>query len=301
MNDGEEKKAPAVTETSEAQIASHWKEEDTYRPPVTFVTQANMADPEVNERFAEKNFPKCYEEYAELLTWYERWHTVLDTEDPPFWKWFVGGKINASYNCVDRHLAKYKNKAALIFVPEPEDEDPTAITYQELYARVNEFAALLRDFAGLKTGDRVTIHMPMVAELPITMLACARLGIIHSVVFGGFSGEACGLRAADSGSRVLIYMDGYYRSGKMIDHKASAEIAVAIAEKEGQKIDKVLVWKRYPEKYTSATPMVAGRDFFVDEVLKDYHRARVEPVPLDAEHPLFLMYTSGTTGKPKGC
>ncbi|MBK9090778.1 MAG: acetate--CoA ligase [Holophagales bacterium] len=301
MSDGDDKKAPAVTETSEAQIASHWKEEDYYRPPVTFVTQANMADPQIDERFAEKNFPKCYEEYAELLTWYERWHTVLDTQEPPFWKWFVGGKINASYNCVDRHLAKYKNKAALIFVPEPEDEDPTAITYQELYARVNEFAALLRDFAGLKTGDRVTIHMPMVAELPITMLACARLGIIHSVVFGGFSGEACGLRAADSGSSVLIYMDGYYRSGKMIDHKASAEIAVATAEKEGQKIDKVLVWKRYPEKYTSATPMVAGRDFFVDEVLKDYRRARVAPVPLDAEHPLFLMYTSGTTGKPKGC
>jgi acetyl-CoA synthetase len=100
--------------------------------------------------------------------------------------------------------------------------------------------------------------MPMVAELPITMLACARIGAIHSVVFGGFSGEACGMRAADSGSSVLIYMDGYYRSGKMIDHKASAEIAVAVAEKEGQKIDKVLVWKRYPEKYTSATPMVAG-------------------------------------------
>ena len=190
----ESKKAPAVTETSEAQIAAHWKEEDYYRPPVTFVAQANLADPDINERFAEKNFPKCYEEYAELLTWYERWHTVLDTEDPPFWKWFVGGKINASYNCVDRHLAKYKNKAAIIFVPEPEDEDPTALTYQELYARVNEFAALLRDFAGLKTGDRVTIHMPMVAELPITMLACARLGVIHSVVFGGFSGHACGQR-----------------------------------------------------------------------------------------------------------
>ena len=290
-----------TAETSEAQIAVHWKEEEYYHPPAKFVAQANLTDPAVNERFSERNFPECFEEYANMLDWYERWHTVLDTNDPPFWKWFAGGKLNASYNCVDRHLERYKNKAALISVPEPEEEEPVNITYQELYVRVNELAALLRDFAGLKAGDRVTIHMPMVAELPITMLACARLGIIHSVVFGGFSGEACGLRAADSGSRVLIYMDGYYRSGKMIDHKASAEIAVATAEKEGQKIDKVLVWKRYPDKYCSSVPMVGGRDFFVDDVLRNFRRSRVEPVPVDAEAPLFLMYTSGTTGKPKGC
>ncbi len=287
--------------TSEAQIAVHWKEEEYVYPPKKFVEQANLADPAVNERFSERNFPQCFEEYANMLDWYEKWHTVLDAGDPPFWKWFVGGKINASYNCVDRHLAKYKNKAALIFVPEPEDEDPVVLTYQELYVRVNEMAALLRDFAGLKAGDRVTIHMPMVAELPVTMLACARLGVIHSMVFGGFSGEACGLRAADSGSRVLIYMDGYYRSGKMIDHKAGAEIAAATSEKEGQPIEKILVWKRTPGKYCSSAPMVNGRDFFVDEVLKDYRGARIEPVPMDSEAPLFLMYTSGTTGKPKGC
>ena len=111
-----------------------------------------------------------------MLTWDERWHTMLDTSDPPFWKWFVGGKLNASYNCVDRHLAASPDKAAIIFVPEPESEAPVEITYQELYRRVNEFAAVLRDFAGLKAGDRVTFHMPMVPELPVTMLACARLG-----------------------------------------------------------------------------------------------------------------------------
>ncbi len=288
-------------ETSESQIAVHWREEGYIYPPAKFVAQANLKDPSINERFSEKNFPQCFEEYANMLDWYEKWHTVLDTSDPPFWKWFVGGKLNASYNCVDRHLAKYKNKAALIFVPEPEDEEVVNVTYQELYVRVNEMAALLRDFAGLKAGDRVTIHMPMIAELPITMLACARLGVIHSVVFGGFSGEACGLRAADSGSSVLIYADGYYRGGKMIDHKASAEIAVATAEKEGQKIDKILVWKRYADKYCSATPMVKGRDYFVDEVIRNYRGKRVDPVPMDAEAPLFLMYTSGTTGKPKGC
>ena len=136
-----------------------------------------------------------------MLTWYERWHTVLDTSDPPFWKWFVGGKINASFNCVDRHLAKHRNKAAIIFVPEPEDEEPVALTYQELFARVNEFAALaarLRQASRPATASRFTC--PWSPSSPITMLACARLGVIHSVVFGGFSGEACGLRAADSGS-----------------------------------------------------------------------------------------------------
>ncbi len=290
-----------AAETSEAQIAVHWKEEEYFYPSENFVAQANLADPAVNERFSEKHFPQCFEEYANMLDWSQKWHTALDTDDPPFWKWFVGGKINAAYNCVDRHLAKYKNKAALIFVPEPEEEDPVTVTYRELYVRVNEMAAMLRDFGGLKAGDRVTIHMPMVAELPITMLACARLGVIHSMVFGGFSGEACGLRAADSGSKVLIYSDGYYRSGKMIDHKAGAEIAIATAEKEGHAIEKVFVWKRYPGKYCSATPMVKGRDFFVDEVLKDYRGKRIDPVPMDSEAPLFLMYTSGTTGKPKGC
>ena len=290
-----------VRETTEAQIAVHWGEEELYYPSAKFISQANLADPDVNRRFSEENFPDCFEEYAEMLTWDKHWHTTLDTNEPPFWKWFVGGKINACYNCVDRHLAKYKNKAALICVPEPEDEAPITITYQELYIRVNELAALLRDFAGLKAGDRVTIHMPMLAELPITMLACARLGVIHSVVFGGFSGEACGMRVADSGSRVLITIDGYYRSGKMLNHKASADIGVAIAAQEGHTVDKVLVWRRHPGQYASASPMVEGRDYFVDDELKKFSGKRVDPVSMDAEAPLFLMYTSGSTGKPKGC
>src|SRR5208282_1214898 len=286
-------KPQIVSEATEAQIAVHWREEEYYYPPAKFIGQANLTDPNVIERFSEKNYPECFREYADLLTWYKYWDTTLDTSDPPFWKWFVGGKINASYNCIDRHLAKYKNKAAIIFVPEPESEAPVSLTYRELYVRVNEFAALLRDFCGLKTGDRVTIHMPMVPELPITMLACARLGVIHSVVFGGFSGEACGLRAADSGSRVLIYADGYLRNGKWGDHKPSADIAVETAKKEGQDVDKVLFWRRYSGHYRSESPMISGRDFFVDEVLKDYRGQIVPPVSLDAEAPLFLMYTSG--------
>ncbi|MDP6786660.1 MAG: acetate--CoA ligase [Rhodospirillales bacterium] len=286
---------------SEAQIAVHWKEEEYIHPSPQFIAQANMTDADVHERFGLDNFPGCFKEYADLLTWDSYWHTMLDTSDAPCWKWFVGGRINASYNCVDRHLAKYKNKAAIHFVPEPENEAPQAITYQELYVRVNEFALMLRDLAGLKAGDRVTLHMPMVPELPVTMLACARLGIIHSEVFGGFSGQACADRIHDSGSRVLITMDGYYRSGKFIDHKANADIAVETAKKLGQKVDKVLIWQRYPGETRSQAKMVKGRDHIVNDELAAFAGKRVDPVPLAAEDPLFLMYTSGTTGKPKGC
>jgi acetyl-CoA synthetase len=289
------------TQVSEAEIAVHWREEEYFSPPPRFIGQANASDPAIFDRFAEKNFPECFKEYADLLTWDKYWDTMLDTSNPPFWKWFVGGRLNASYNCVDRHLAKYRNKAAFIWVPEPESAQTLVITYQELYKRVNEFAALLRDFCGLKQGDRVTFHMPMVPELPISMLACARLGVIHSEVFGGFSGAACGDRIADSGSHVLITIDAYYRNGDLLDHKAKAEEAVAAAKKNTAEVQKVLVWQRHPGTYSSKTPMVKGRDFFVDEVLADYRGKIVEPVSMPAEAPLFLMYTSGTTAQPKGC
>jgi len=287
-------------ELSEAQIAVHWREEEYFYPPAKFIGQANANDPAIFERFKEENFPECFKEYADLLTWDKYWHTTLDTSNAPFWKWFVGGRLNASYNCVDRHLAKYRNKAAFIWVPEPEDQVTQAITYQELYKRVNEFAALLRDFCGLKQGDRVTFHLPMVPDLPVSMLACARLGVIHSEVFGGFSGAACGGRIADSGSRILVTMDGYYRNGELLDHKVKAEEAIAAAKKEGAEVDKVLVWRRHPGTYSSKTPMVEGRDYFVDELLAQYRGKIVEPVSMPAEAPLFLMYTSGTTAKPKG-
>ena len=288
-------------EVSESQIAAHWQEEELIGPSTGFIAQANMADPAVHERFKKENFPEYFREYADLLTWDQYWHTTLDTSNPPFWKWFVGGKLNASYNCVDRHLATAKNKAAFIWVSEDEEELDRVITYQDLYVRVNEFAALLRDFAGVKAGDRVTFHMPMTPELPVAMLACARLGAVHSQVFGGFSGSACGDRIVDSGSSILITIDAYYRNGDLLDHKIKADEAVAQAEKGGATVDKVLVWRRFPEKYSSPTPMVEGRDFFVDDLLKDYRGRRVEPVSMPAEAPLFLMYTSGTTAKPKGC
>jgi len=298
---GQTGEAAEDAESSEATIAVHWREEGYYTPSPKFIGQANASDPAIRARFAEENFPECFKEYADLLSWDEYWHTTLDTSNAPFWKWFVGGKLNASYNCVDRHLAEDRNKAALIWVPEPEDVEHVVITYQELYRRVNEMAALLRDYCGLKAGDRVTLHMPMVPELPVTMLACARLGVIHSQVFAGFSGAACGGRIADSGSRVLITMDAYYRSGGLLDHKVKADEAVVAAGKEGQEVDKVLVWRRFPGQYSAKTPMVDGRDVFVDDVLADYKDQIVAPVSMPAEAPLFLMYTSGTTGRPKGC
>ncbi len=290
-----------MAEQESKHYESHWQEEEYVYPPVDFVGQANCTDPGIYERFSLDNFPECFKEHADLLDWDRYWHTTLDTSDAPCWKWFVGGRLNACYNCVDRHLEQYKNKTAIYFVPELESERIQKITYQELYRRVNETAALLRDFAGLKAGDRVTLHLPMTPELPITMLACARLGVIHSEVFAGFSGKACGDRVWDSESNVLITMDAYYRSGKLLDHKVKADEAVEAAKKQGQEVNKVLIWRRYPGTYSASTPTVEGRDYFMDEVLKDYYHATVEPVSMPAEDLLFLMYTSGSTGRPKGC
>ena len=284
---------------TEAEIASHWKEEELIHPSPGFIGQANLSDPAVFDRFTSDKFPDCFVEYANLLSWDKYWHTTLDDSNPPFFNWFVGGRLNASYNCVDRHLEEYANKAAFIWVSELEHEPDIVLTFQELYVRVNETASLLQSL-GLKAGDRVTLHMPMIVELPITMLACARLGVIHSEVFGGFSGAACGDRIVDSGSSILITADAYHRAGTLLDHKVKADEAVEAAKNEGVDVDKVLIWQRYPGKYSSPTPMVEGRDVFANDLIQAHKGKKVVPVSLDSDHPLFLMYTSGTTAKPKG-
>ena len=212
-------KSSSHDDVSESQIAVHWKEEEYIKPGDNFIRQANLNDDKIYDKFGEGHFPDCYKEYAEMLDWYKPYDKIFDSGNPPFYKWFVGGKLNACYNCLDRHLPRYKNKTALHFVPEPEDESIQHMTFQELYVKVNEFAALLKDFCGLKAGDTVTLHMPMIPELAVTMLACARLGVIHSQVFSGFSGKACADRIVDAESKVLITADAYYRSGTLIDHK----------------------------------------------------------------------------------
>jgi acetyl-CoA synthetase len=287
-------------EVSEAQIAVHWREEEYYPPPPGVKEIANASDPAIRERFSEQHFPECFEEYAELLTWDRKWDTILDTSNPPFFKWWVGGRLNTCVNCVDRHLESRGTENAFVWVPELEEHETVELTYEELHRRVNELAALLKDFCGVKPQDRVTFHLPMVPELPVSMLACARLGVIHSEVFGGFSGTACGQRMADAKSTILLTMDAYYRNGELIDHKVKADEAIEEARRDGIEVEKVLVWRRHAGEYHSASPMVEGRDFFLDELLERYRGQQVEPESMRAEDTLFLMYTSGTTGRPKG-
>jgi acetyl-CoA synthetase len=291
----------ASSDLSEAEIAVHWGEEEYYDPPKGLRRTANLRDPGVTARFDLPHFPGCFDEYAELLTWERRWTDTLDASRPPFYRWFVGGVLNAEVNCVDRHLASRGAQPAIVFVPEPETDPPVAITYAELSRRVNELASLLQHDLGLRAGDRVTVHMPMVPELAVTMLACARLGLVHSVVFGGFSGEAAGHRSADCGSRLFVTIDGYWRAGRAVDHLSQLAPALAAASAEGQAPERVLVWRREPSRSFSSVPLVDGRDLDAPAALRGHAGRTVPPASQPSDAPLFLMYTSGTTGRPKGC
>jgi acetyl-CoA synthetase len=232
-------------------------------------------------------------EMANQLDWYKKWDKVSEWDfSKPDIKWFKNGKLNASYNCLDRHLKSGRgNKVALIWQGEPVEEN-RVFTYQQLHYHVCKFANVLKKF-GIKKGDRVSIYLPMIPELPIAMLACARIGAIHSVVFGGFSAEALRDRINDCGSKLLITADGYYRNGKIVQNKASANEAL----KDCPDIQKVVVVKRLGID----VPFAKERDvWWHEEMAREDIKITCEPEVMDAEDTLFVLYTSGSTGKPKG-
>jgi acetyl-CoA synthetase len=263
------------------------KEKRKFVPPKEFVKRANVNRASVYKEAA-RNPTRFWERFAKELDWFRPWKTTLQWK-APYAKWFVGGKLNVSYNCLDRHVVTpRKTKAAIIWEGEPGDS--RVLTYWDLHREVNRFAAALKR-AGVKKGDRVTIYMPMVPELPIAMLACARIGAPHSVVFGGFAPEALRDRIHDAESRVLITADGGFRRGGIVPLKKNVDEAL----KECPDVDTVIVLKRTRQEIA----MQAGRDVWWDDFVKDAP-AYCAPEKMDSEDMLYLLYTSGSTGKPKG-
>jgi acetyl-CoA synthetase len=276
---------------AESNIESQLNEQRVFKPSPEFsatahirslgeyegISKAALADPE-----------KFWADIASELHWFKKWHTVLEW-NYPFSKWFIGGKTNLSYNCIDRHLTTWrKNKIAILWEGEP--GDVRALSYQMLHREVCRFANVLKALGAAK-GDRATIYMGMVPELAIALLACARIGVVHNVVFGGFSAEALRDRINDSKSRILITADGGYRRGAVVPLKKNVDDALV----GSPTIEKVVVYKRTGE----AVSMMHGRDVWWHEMM-DVASDLCEAEPLDSEHPLFMLYTSGTTGKPKG-
>ena len=264
------------------------QEDRTFPPPDAFREQANIADPKVYEE-ALRDPEGFWAKLAEELHWFKKWDKVLEW-DPPYAKWFEGGKLNVSYNCIDRHLAAgRRNKAALIWEGEPGDWK--VYTYGDLYREVCRFANGLKSL-GVQKGDRVTIYLPMVPELPIAMLACARIGAPHSVIFGGFSAESIRDRLNDSQSKVVISADGGYRRGGIVQLKQNADEALT----DSPTVERVVVLRRTEH---ADDRMVQGRDVWWHDLVADQPMT-CDPEPMDSEDMLYMLYTSGTTGKPKG-
>jgi acetyl-CoA synthetase len=264
------------------------QEERRYPPPPDFQAQANVNDPAVYEQAA-ADLEGFWARQAESLDWFRPWDRVLEW-DAPWAKWFQGGQINASYNCLDRHVATWRrNKAAIIWEGEPGDE--RVLTYQDLYREVNR-AALALKRAGVGKGDTVAIYLPMVPELPIAMLACARIGAPHTVIFAGFSPDSIRDRVNDCQAKAIITADGGYRRGNVIPLKANIDEAV----RETPSVQQVVVVQRTGNDVT----MQAGRDVWWHDWVGAVDGRECPPEPLDSEHPLYILYTSGTTGKPKG-
>ena len=275
---------------SQPEIENLMAERRTFLPDPTFAAQAN-ATQELYEE-AERDYVAFWERLArERLAWDEAFETTLEWE-PPFARWFVGGKLNLAYNCVDRHVAAgLGEKVAYHWIGEPGDS--RRITYADLQDEVSRAANALLEL-GVETGDRVAIYMPMIPELPIAMLACARIGAPHTVVFGGFSAEALAGRIDDAQAKLLITADGGWRRGKAVNLKSAADEAMAMSST----IEHSLVVRRVGDS-GEAVEMREGRDVWWHEIV-DRQSADCPPVPVDSEHMLYLLYTSGTTAKPKG-
>ena len=237
-----------------------------------------------------QNPNEFWTEKAKAIDWFKPFDKVLDDTNPPFYKWFPGGILNITHNALDRHLKTKKDKLAYIW--EGEMGEVKTYTYQQLYNEVNKLAKALQN-AGLKKGDRVAVYLPVIPELPITLLATARLGGIHTVVFSGFSAEALADRINDCEAKILVTADGSYRRGKIIKIKDNADRALQITPT----VKKVIVVKRTGQEIQ----MQNDRDIWYDEALEQAGaKAYVPPEPMQATDPLFILYTSGTTGKPKG-
>jgi acetyl-CoA synthetase len=280
-----------MSSPSPLHITSVLKETRSFPPTPEFSAQAHIKSLDEYERLWQraKDSPESFwADQADSLTWMKRWDRVLEWKEPHA-KWFVGGKLNASANCLDRHLAgPRRNKAAIIWEGEPGDS--RVLTYQMLHREVCKFANVLKA-QGIKAGDRVTIYLPMVPEAAIAMLACARIGAAHSVIFGGFSADAVADRNNDAKARLVITADGGWRRGKVVPLKQNVDQALA----KSPTVEKCIVLNRCNQQ----NEMKPGRDFWWHELMADASQ-NCPPAELDSEHPLYILYTSGSTGKPKG-
>jgi acetyl-CoA synthetase len=276
---------------SQPDINSLLKEDRIFAPPATFVGAAHIKSRADYDRIYQRSIEDPESFWAEIagdLHWFKKWDKVLKWNEP-FAEWFVGGRTNISYNCLDRHLSDWrKNKAAIIWEGEP--GDTRTLTYQQLHSEVCRFANVLKSL-GIQRGDRVAIYMPMIPELPVAMLACARIGATHSVIFGGFSAEALKDRINDAQAKAVITADGGFRRGAVVQLKPSVDEALKVCPS----VTQVVVVQRCKNEIE----MKGGRDHWYHKLMETASD-KCDAEPLDSEHPLYILYTSGTTGKPKG-
>lgn len=264
------------------------KKGDYYFPPEDLKKEAWIKSGEIYQEAA-KNAQKFWEKLAGELKWSQKWIKAFE-HHPPYFKWFVGGKLNITENALDENLAKRKDKVALIWEPEPPEEKAKTLTYHELYQEVNQFANALKKL-GVEKGDRVGIYLPMIPEAIVALLACARIGAVHNVVFSAFSSTALKVRLEDAQAKILITADGFYRRGKVISLKDNADEGI-----KGTTVEKIIVVKRAGNEI----PWDKSKDLWYHDLLKAA-TAFCPPEAMDSEDLFFILYTSGSTGKPKGC